>query len=152
MICSRCKQDKPSDLFSWKNKSEGKKQNICKTCHSQYVQSHYNANKGIYTQRAVESGKRYRDRNADYVKEVKQNASCVQCGESHPAVLDFHHIDANEKDFEISRIGSGSFESLLEELQKCIILCSNCHRKLHWNEKAQVAQSVEATVSKAVKV
>ncbi len=135
MICCKCSQDKPEEDFSWKNKAIGKRQNTCKVCHSDYVRSHYNANKDVYVQRATASGRQYRKRNAEYVKNIKETASCVECGESHPAVLDFHHVDAVEKDFEISRIGSNSLDSLIAELEKCIILCSNCHRKLHWNMK-----------------
>ena len=45
----------------------------------------------------------------------------------------FHHIDPNEKDFCISRLFTGHYSliRIKKELQKCICLCSNCHRKEH---------------------
>jgi hypothetical protein len=59
----------------------------------------------------------------------------LRCGESHPATLDFHHRDPNEKDFLLSsaaRNGWGK-ERILREIEKCDVICSNCHRKEHWN-------------------
>ena len=45
--------------------------------------------------------------------------------------LEFHHLDPNEKDFGISSILTKSFASLVEESDKCILLCSNCHAEEH---------------------
>jgi hypothetical protein len=60
---------------------------------------------------------------------------CVDCGLTnvHPAVYDFHHVDPNNKDF---TVGEGltqfkKWEKIEVELQKCILLCSNCHRVRH---------------------
>jgi len=57
---------------------------------------------------------------------------CMVCGISrHPCVFDFHHIDPRTKSFGIS--GSGitrSWEAVYAELQKCIMVCANCHREI----------------------
>lgn len=61
-------------------------------------------------------------------------AAC-SCGEDHPAVLDFHHRDPAEKSFTLAS-GERSKHSDAEirtELDKCDVLCSNCHRKHHCN-------------------
>lgn len=69
---------------------------------------------------------------AKHVYELKLDRRCTKCGESHIACLDFHHIQ--EK---IDNIGTMvrdkqySIEDLKLEIDKCIILCSNCHRKEH---------------------
>jgi len=57
---------------------------------------------------------------------------CVLCGyDSHPGVLDFHHVDASTKMFGISSGGlSRSWESIYNEIQKCILVCANCHREI----------------------
>ena len=70
-----------------------------------------------------------------WLQEYKSNLKCEKCPESHPFVLDFHHIDSSKKDVDISRaINRGwSKERILKEISKCQILCSNCHRKLHWS-------------------
>lgn len=59
---------------------------------------------------------------------------CSVCGYNKcVAAMDFHHIDPNEKDFGISAKGlTRSWEKLKEELDKCILVCSNCHREIHF--------------------
>lgn len=57
---------------------------------------------------------------------------CSLCGyASHPGVLDFHHVDASLKSFGISSGGfSRSWTSIENEIQKCILVCANCHREI----------------------
>ena len=61
---------------------------------------------------------------------------CQECGEAHPAVLDFHHENPKYKVKSVSYMvqHGWSFEHIQEEIAKCTVLCSNCHRKLHWQE------------------
>ncbi len=48
------------------------------------------------------------------------------------AALDFHHLDENKKDFGLSKDGiTRSWERTKKELNKCILVCSNCHREIH---------------------
>lgn len=57
---------------------------------------------------------------------------CEHCGESRFYVLDFHHdLEKYEKSFNISKYRSYRISLLLEEIKKCKLLCSNCHRKHH---------------------
>ncbi|HEY4160629.1 MAG TPA: hypothetical protein VGM08_01050 [Candidatus Saccharimonadales bacterium] len=58
--------------------------------------------------------------------------ACIVCGYSkHPGVLDFHHIDPTTKSFGISSGGlSRSWASIEIELQKCVLVCANCHREI----------------------
>lgn len=63
---------------------------------------------------------------------------CSRCGyNTCIEALDFHHIDPNNKEFNISHAirNSHSWERLKIELDKCILLCANCHRELHYTEK-----------------
>lgn len=63
---------------------------------------------------------------------------CQHCGYNEcAAAFDFHHLDPSAKDFNISRLGTRSIKSdkmslVLKEIDKCLLLCSNCHRKLHY--------------------
>jgi predicted HNH restriction endonuclease len=60
---------------------------------------------------------------------------CSKCGFKHPAAIDFHHLDPSEKEGEVNKLaGSGCFKKAYAEIEKCIPLCSNCHRILHWDE------------------
>jgi hypothetical protein len=58
---------------------------------------------------------------------------CSGCRGDVPTVaLEFHHLDAAEKDFGISRDGmKRPWEAILAELAKCVMLCANCHREVH---------------------
>lgn len=61
------------------------------------------------------------------------SSKCNICGlKDHPCVYDLHHLDPKEKDFGIGAFLDRSWNKLYPELQKCILLCSNCHRKLHF--------------------
>ncbi len=66
----------------------------------------------------------------EWYKEYKSNLWCQRCGEDHPACLEFHHRDS--KKYEVSSmVNSGySVASILKEIQKCDVLCANCHRKI----------------------
>lgn len=69
-------------------------------------------------------------------EEYLSTQRCQKCGENHPATIDFHHINQNEKEYGIARLlhDTKSKNMLLKELAKCIALCANCHRKLHYEE------------------
>lgn len=57
---------------------------------------------------------------------------CILCGYSkYFGSLEFHHLDGSQKDFTISSHRSLSFDQLKTELDKCVLLCSNCHREVH---------------------
>lgn len=56
---------------------------------------------------------------------------CGHCGlKDDPCVYDFHHLDTSEKEFGIAH-KIASWEKLVGEAQKCVMLCSHCHRKVH---------------------
>ena len=62
-----------------------------------------------------------------------KGGECEYCGYSKcPAALEFHHKDPSQKDFGIAYKGrTMSEEKMKVELDKCIMLCSNCHREEH---------------------
>lgn len=69
----------------------------------------------------------------DWLNDYKKQLACQECGESDPVCLDFHHRDAKEKEFSLGNVKDHGWgkERLLHEIQKCVVVCSNCHRKLH---------------------
>ena len=83
-------------------------------------------------QRAVNkaSKKAAQRRNREIVREAK-SSGCVLCPERRLLCLDMHHKD--EKDASIRRLvqDGASEERLCQELDKCVVLCSNCHRVVH---------------------
>jgi hypothetical protein len=62
------------------------------------------------------------------------NNRCYICGlvsfEYH--IFDCHHIDPNQKDFQVSSMSKRKWNLVLNELQKCIYVCSNCHRRVQY--------------------
>lgn len=64
-----------------------------------------------------------------------KGGECEKCGYKKCIdALEFHHKDPNEKDFTISG-KSWSFERLKKEADKCILVCSNCHKEIHFELK-----------------
>ena len=127
--CTRCNEVKEDTLFSWKNKTLGIRMGHCKACHSLYAKQHYIANKAAYVARAKASSSDNYAKTRELVLSLKVH--CVKCGENHPAALDFHHTDPTQKEIAIS--AATSRKVILAEVEKCIVLCANCHRKLHWD-------------------
>jgi hypothetical protein len=77
----------------------------------------------------------------EWYYEYKLSLSCIKCGFSHPAALDFHHRDKDGKDFNPSQlIGQTNKNRFLEEVQKCDVLCANCHRIHHYNENRNIQE------------
>jgi hypothetical protein len=73
----------------------------------------------------------------DFISEYKSQCSCKKCGENRTYVLDFHHINPNEKEFDLGEATKYSITKLIAELEKCITLCRNCHSEFHFFEKEQ---------------
>ncbi len=71
------------------------------------------------------------DRIYSFVADYKRAHGCVKCDETEPVALDFHHI--KDKELEVSNaVRAGWAEArLLAEMEKCVVICSNCHRKVH---------------------
>lgn len=132
-VCSKCKEEKEITEF-WKNKKfEDGYARICKICASKESQSSYFKTSGKRNKYLIDRRRKIKNK----FDEFKKTLSCSNCEENHPATLDFHHINPNTKYSTISDLKwSGcSKETLQAELKKCIVLCSNCHRKLHYEEK-----------------
>lgn len=63
-----------------------------------------------------------------------KGGKCEICGyDKNIAALEFHHIDSSQKEFSLDarRLSNSKWDSLIEEANKCILLCSNCHREIH---------------------
>ena len=72
--------------------------------------------------------RRIREKAIDY-----KGGHCQICGYSRCLeALEFHHLESTGKDFGISDRGyTRSWKRIIEELDKCILLCANCHREVH---------------------
>jgi hypothetical protein len=85
--------------------------------------------------RAKGSVKRRRREIRDWLKTAKADLRCSRCQESHVACLDFHHRERTEKEIAVALViqQGWSMKRILEEIAKCEVLCSNCHRREHFD-------------------
>ena len=101
------------------------------------------------TERQKRDQKKYYDRTRDvrvaYQKQKRTERKqwainylggvCKHCGGTfHHSVYDFHHVDPTQKDYSLGQLISSKVTKLKEELDKCILLCANCHRIEHWGK------------------
>lgn len=75
----------------------------------------------------TEHRKRKKSRAVDY-----KGGKCRVCGYKRClGALQFHHLDPSQKDFSINQAAARSWEYLRAELDKCVLLCGNCHVEVH---------------------
>lgn len=117
-ICTKCGKELPLDAFPWRDRKKGTRRADCKECHSKYMKQQYAQKKSI-------------------IEEQKAQQKCAKCGESRGYVLDYHHLNPEEKETTIARMTSNRYnlEDIQKEIEKCIVLCANCHREFHHFEK-----------------
>lgn len=96
---------------------------------------HYQQNK----EKIKAKVKAYKTKKREEWKAYKKSLSCALCGAAHPAIIDFHHVvrDDPDKKKVHQLVKEGKFPQAHEEIKKCLILCANCHRILHWEEREQ---------------
>ncbi len=72
----------------------------------------------------------------NWVTDYKMKHPCEICGEKDPIVLEFHHVNPKEKDASIADLLSRkTLDAIKLEVVKCIVLCGNCHTRLHYYER-----------------
>lgn len=72
---------------------------------------------------------------------------CTCCGyDKNVAAMEFHHINPEEKDFPLDarHLSNTTMERIIEESKKCILVCSNCHKEIHYpaQTKEQLVEKV----------
>lgn len=77
--------------------------------------------------------KAWRERTVSRLKEAF-GSKCGICGYNKTLkALEFHHLDPNEKDFTFSKWDKvAKWEKLVDEVKKCVLICANCHREVHY--------------------
>ena len=89
-----------------------------------------------------EQWRTHNEKRKERQKEIKiklialKGGGCQICGYSKcNQALHFHHLDPKQKEFKISKANRKSLPKILEEIEKCILVCANCHAELHWLEE-----------------
>lgn len=145
-----CKHGHPFDgTERWHVNHRGYKCRVCRVC-ARLRMERKRANPKFKEQEALKA-RRWRKAHPERYKEVYRaefekrkrillNArvgGCITCGELDPACLDFHHRDPSTKEGHIGEFRKFGLDRLFAEIAKCDVLCSNCHRKHHRDERQQ---------------
>lgn len=110
-LCRRCGNVRPAlEFYQRKNRSGITP--YCKKC---------------TCQQTIDRQRQLKQRAIDY-----KGGRCQSCGYDRCiAAFEFHHIEPDKKDFSITWARKKSFEKIIQELNKCLLVCSNCHREIH---------------------
>ena len=113
-ICSTCKETKDTTHFYYK-KTENRYQSMCKQCFSKYCTERWIKRKLFAIQ--------------------YKGGECKICGyKKYFGALEFHHRNPDTKTYSWEKMRLLSTDKLLLELDKCDLLCANCHREVHSDE------------------
>jgi hypothetical protein len=85
--------------------------------------------------KSSEAVKRWRKSTKERMAEAFGGICCVCKNTYQPELFDFHHLNPEEKEFQMGsiRASSISWARIVPELRKCVMVCSNCHRLIHYN-------------------
>lgn len=111
-VCTDCKEEINESNGYKKAGTKGRFMSRCKKCFSSYSMNFW------------------KQRKLDMINLL--GGKCADCKQSyHPSVYDFHHLDPTKKDMAWNKMRLANEKRMLEEISKCVLLCSNCHRLRH---------------------
>jgi hypothetical protein len=132
-MCSKCRTLKSTDEFNFRHRETGVRHSYCRDCGKQLTQKHYRSQK-----------QQYLDRNSQAYTERRQmvvdakSYPCADCGIQYPYyVMDFDHRDGSLKRFALNSVHRRTKQAILSEIEKCDIVCSNCHRERTYQRRLQ---------------
>lgn len=132
--CRKCSKEAHTEedltLFIKGKDAKYGRSNLCTVC-AKHKNRKWEANNRDKVNRR---GKEARARNKERAIEAKGGA-CVHCGiqydGTNSVIFDFHHLDPSEKEFNPGTMMKCSWEKIEKEIDKCVLLCANCHRLEH---------------------
>jgi len=134
--CSICSKLKCADNFNKDKSTKTGFDSRCKDCRKKSRKKWYLSHKEIIINKQRDK----RRKCQEWVAQFK--SKCFRCGEDHPACLDFHHVRDKEAGIanmiNTRNITEDLKNKIILEIEKCEVLCSNCHRKLHWEERQKL--------------
>lgn len=136
------------------NKNKGRKDglnSICRLCSQKRSKQYYQDNKESHKVVVNKQRNQRRKKLKRLINNYKTaNNGCTFCDEQELYCLDFHHLDPTEKEFDVSQLVSRTVTParLIAEMQKCIIACSKCHKKIHKGCKLIAIKDMLARLNK----
>lgn len=128
-LCPHCKEIKPVNEFNHSKRTKDGYDYRCKQCQNLSNKSWCKRN---WFDKIKQQNQRCKDLT-DKIRIYKQTHGCYYCNENTPCCLDLHHLDPSVKEINPSCMASNGWgwNRMLKELDKCIVVCANCHRKIH---------------------
>jgi hypothetical protein len=103
---------------------------LCSNCH--LIEHSINLNFAILkNKREIKKKALDKIKKKEYIFNYKKKEGCKICGNKNSNCLTFHHIDPNNKNGKINKLINKGWKGLKSEIEKCMVLCANCHIKLH---------------------
>ena len=101
--------------------------------------------------RAAAVKKKRQDETTEWMRAIKAHTGCMDCGyNSHPVALQFDHVN-NDKEFTIGSRSSASRVRLQKEMDKCEVVCANCHHiRTHTRTQVKAEESKMLTQDELV--
>ena len=126
--CYRCGETKAAEAFAWRRKNRNQRDSFCRPCRAEYHREHYLANRRRYIDQAQKRKRQLRLERTRFLIEFFRLHPCCECGESDPVVLEFDHL--RDKAFSVGeKLTYRNWEEVLAEIEKCEVVCANCHRR-----------------------
>jgi len=127
-ICIRCNKEKVEEDFGWHKKTINRRRTVCRVCRNIDAKS-WRKKSSEFINATIRE--RIRKRKLEWIE--RKGGKCSSCGGVfHQSVYDFHHLDPKDKHkYTPGQLFTRKKETIETELNKCILLCSNCHRVLH---------------------
>lgn len=128
-LCTSCDQVKKVEEFRPNKTKKDGLQHYCSECDKKFQKEWYLKNKERLVEKAKISTKKYKEIARDYIVEYLKSHPCIKCGEPDIVVLEFDHIEAKKYGISDMIIKGYSLNSIISEINKCQVLCCNCHRR-----------------------
>jgi hypothetical protein len=129
--CSCCGEYKPNYMFSDSKSCINNRSSKCKECLAVYSKCHAQTYKKRKMELITKRRRRQKKKAISYM-----GGKCQDCyGIFQDCVYDFHHLDPTQKEIRPTAALNKSWEEAVKELDKCTLLCSNCHRIRHYGER-----------------
>lgn len=133
-ICKKCGKKRRTSSFYWANEKLGYRRRDCKWCSLKRVSTWWKKTtpeqrKKHYKASVATDAFRI-ERNVRWLASYLKEHPCNKCGATNILALEFHHREPKDKKYRVSELVSTgkSLERIFKEVDKCDVLCSNCHR------------------------
>lgn len=128
-VCTLCKKEQDLSAFTKDKTTADGYYGSCRVCKREISRQRYDDK---HRAAAIARTRAHHIANTALLRQVKSHFGCIVCSEnSHPSILELHHLDADTKELTLADVRTINKQRFIDEICKCVCLCSNCHKKVH---------------------